>query len=84
MLFPAAPETNITVLFPGVDPLPGTIAPLPGVGTAGGTALLPFGVGGGGLSARVIVMMGTMVLETVNGQLVITAAQLLMVINSVE
>ena len=49
-----------------------------------GTTLLPLGVGEGGLFAKGIVMIGTKLLETLNGQLVTAAAQLLMVIHSVE
>jgi len=64
--------------------LPGKTAPFPGVGIPVGTTLVPLGVGGGGLFARGIVMIGTKLLETLNGQLVTAAAQLLMVIHSVE
>ena len=83
--FPAAPETTVIVLFPGVVPLLGTTTPFPGVGVAVGTTLFPVGVGEGGLLDKLMVMNGTMLVETLlYGQLVMTGAQLLMVIHCVE
>lgn len=63
----------------------GTPAPFPGVGLAVGTTVFPAGVGEGGLLDKLIVMIGTMLVETLlYGQLVMTGAQLLIVIHFVE
>jgi hypothetical protein len=63
----------------------GTPAPFPGVGLVVGTPVFPVGVGEGGLLDKLIVMIGTMFVETLlYGQLVMTGAQLLIVIHFVE
>jgi hypothetical protein len=83
--FPTAPETAVIVLLPGVVPLLGTTPPFPWVGVAVGTTAFPVGVGEGGLLDKLIVMIGTMLVETLlYGQLVMTSAQLLIVIHFVE